>query len=183
VKDFRVPDTLFTGATRFEGEWLLDKSGANFKWIPDVVIGGTGRFDPKIVPSQNFSNDSVLFVGITYGYTGSYSVEFSVKTLFPREYLMVVNTSMTVGGRFLIYFNDELVKDINSYEFILNPFFYLSVTGELYKPKNGYIRYDCWINNQNEYGNAKIRFEYMGPASMPSNGLVFDYIDFIPKAD
>ncbi len=181
IADFKVPDTLFNGATRFEGEWLLDIAGINkYEWVENVVVSGSSIFAPKIIPSQNFSNDSALSVGMTLGYKGTYSVEFNVKNLFPRKYLMIVRTSMTTGGIFSVYFNDVLVKTINSYEFVLNPFNYLSVTGKFYKPKNGYIRYDCWVYNESEYGKAKIKFEYGGPANMPSNGLVFDYIDFIP---
>jgi hypothetical protein len=37
------------------------------------------------------------------------------------------------------------------------------------------------VDNIPEYSRVKIKMEYKGPSSgLPSNGLILDYIDFIP---
>jgi hypothetical protein len=40
-----------------------------------------------------------------------------------------------------------------------------------------------WVDNLTEYGSAKIRFEYKEPGKVINNGLVIDYIDFLPAAN
>jgi hypothetical protein len=179
---FEIPDTL-VATTRFEGEWLLEKTGSNkFAWFENVDVQSSVSFEPQQVYTSTASNDSIIYVGFSYDYNGDFSVEFKVDKLFPREYLMVVKTSMTLGGIFNVYFNDDLVKTIDSYDFVLNPWYHASVRpGRVYWPESGFINYDCWIDNENEYGAATVRFEYVGAGSMPSQGLIFDYIDFIPK--
>jgi hypothetical protein len=37
-----------------------------------------------------------------------------------------------------------------------------------------------YVDNIVEYGQAKIKFEYAGPSTVPTNGFVIDYIEFIP---
>jgi hypothetical protein len=37
-----------------------------------------------------------------------------------------------------------------------------------------------WVDNIVEYGSAKIKIDYTGPGNVPSNGLVIDYIEFVP---
>jgi hypothetical protein len=37
-----------------------------------------------------------------------------------------------------------------------------------------------YVDNIVEYGRAKIKFEYAGPSTVPTNGFVIDYIEFIP---
>ncbi len=179
--DFSVPDTLFTGAYRMEGEWLLEQIGLNkYAWYEDVTVNS----DVSYAPMQEFigtaSNDSILRVSFTKGYDGDYSVEFKVETLFPRRYLMVVKTHMYMGGIYDIYVNDELVATIDYYDYVLNRELFYSVTGERYRPDGGFNRFDCWVENKNEYGNATVKFVYREPGKVLSNGLVIDYIDFVP---
>ena len=179
-KFFQIPDTLSHGSTRFEGEWLLEKKGANkFAWWPEVNVQSDVSFAPRQEFSSSSSNDSILYVPFTKSYKGAYSLEFRIDNLFPRKYLMVIRTSTSIGGIFNIYFNDVLVKTIDTYD--LSPWNYASViSGKYYKPKNGFNRYDCWVQNDNEYGNSWVRFEYVGPGYITSQGLIFDYIDFMP---
>jgi hypothetical protein len=40
-----------------------------------------------------------------------------------------------------------------------------------------------YVDNIDTYSKAKIRFEYKEPGNVTSNGLVIDYIDFIPADD
>lgn len=183
IADFQVPDTLYLGATRFEAEELLDRSGINkYIWVDGVTIDPVGQFPPKISAGKDFSNDSVMFVDLPLGYTGEFSLEFNVDNLFPRKYLMMVRTSYEKGGIFNVFLNDQLIREINYYNEIFTSY-YTSVTGKYFEyDGSGYQFYDCWVEKENieEYGKATFRFEYIDPANMPSNGLIIDYIDFIP---
>jgi hypothetical protein len=87
---------------------------------------------------------------------------------------------MYVGGLYEIYANDELVATIDYYDYVLNRELYWSVTGKRYRPEGGFNKWDCWVDNNVDYGQTEIRFEYKGPANVLSNGLVIDYIEFIP---
>jgi hypothetical protein len=184
--DFTIPDTLFSGSTKLEGEWLLDETGINkFVWNEYINVTTGGSFEPVQEYISTCSNDSILKVNFTKGYTGTYTVEFNAYTfhaenLLPRKYLMVVNTHMDVGGIYNIYINDELVTTIDYYVYIQNRGLFNSVTGVRYKPVGRFNRFDCYVNNIYEYGVARIKFEYIGPSNIFSNGLVIDYIEFIP---
>ena len=179
---FTIPDTLYTGSTRVEGESTLEVIGINkYAFLEDVNVTSDVSYEPYRELVASASNDSILRVLFTKGYTGRYSLEFNLENLFPRKYLMVVRTHMYIGGIYEVYVNDELVATIDYYDYVMNRELWTSVTGTRYKPEGGFNRWDCWVDNNVEYGEAKIRFEYIGPAGVSSNGLVIDYIDFIPE--
>ena len=179
--DFQIPDTLFKGSDRYEGEWLLERIGLNrYSWDDEVTVVSDVSYEPLQEFVQLASNDSILRVAFTKNYDGQFSVEFDVKTLFPRKYLMVVKTHMYIGGIYDIYVNDELVMTMDWYDYLLNRELWYSVAGKRYKPDGAFNRFDCWVINENEYGDATVRFEYKEPGQVLSNGLVIDYIDFIP---
>jgi hypothetical protein len=178
---FQIPDTLYAAPLRMEGELLLDDIGINrYAWNEEVKVTSTTAFQPiqELVPTA--SNDSILKVNFNKGYSGRFEVEFNVDHLFPRKYLMVFRTHMYVGGIYDIYVNDKLVKTIDYYTYVLNREIYYSVTGKRYLPQGAYNKFDCWVDNLTEYGKAKIRIVYKGPGTVLYNGLVIDYIDFIP---
>lgn len=180
-ESFEVPDTLWKGSYRHEGEWLLRQTGfQKFTWLKGVNVTSSTTFPPirELVPSA--SNDSIMKVNFTKGYTGTFNLEFNIGTLFPRKYLMVVRTHMYVGGIYDIYVNDELVMTMDWYDYVRNREVWFSVAGGAYRPEGGYNRFDCFIENKLEYGQTKIRFEYKEPGRVQSNGLVIDYIDFVP---
>jgi hypothetical protein len=94
---------------------------------------------------------------------------------------MVIMTHMDVGGIYDVYVNDELVTTFDYYTFIRLRGLNWSVTGARYLPQGRFNKFDCWVENITEYGIAKIKFEYKGPSTMVvTNGLVIDYIEFIP---
>jgi hypothetical protein len=179
--NFKIPDTLYVAPTRVEGELLLDNNGINrFAWNEKVSVVNDVAYQPiqEYVPTA--SNDSTLKVNFAKGYSGRYSIEFNVDNLFPRKYLMVFRTHMYVGGIYDIYVNDVLVKNIDYYTYVLNREIYYSVTGKRYLPQAGYNKFDCWVDNLTEYGKARIKIVYKGPGKVLYNGLVIDYIDFVP---
>jgi hypothetical protein len=182
--DFAVPDTLFTGGQRIEGEWLLQQVGANkFAWLEEVNLVSDASYEPLREFGADASNDSIVRVPFQLGYTGTYELEFNVDKLFPRKYLMVVRTHMYVGGIYDIYVNDELVAEIDYYDYVRGRELWKSVTGIRYKPEGGYNRFDCWVQNNAPYGEMKVKFVYKEPGNVQSNGLVIDYIDFVPYDD
>jgi len=185
--DFEVPDSLISGSVRFETERLLLKTGTNkYGWDEEKVkVITTGSFPPvkEYVPTA--SNDSVLSVYFTENFQGTFSLEFNVDNLWPREYLMVVNTKMYVGGIYDIYLNDELVMTMNWKDYEANRGIRWSVNGkDVYVPdQQGFNRFDAFVENKLDYGISKIRFEYTGPGNVLSNGFVIDYIEFFPVND
>jgi len=177
--NFKIPDTLYAGSTRMEGEWLLKNIGINrYAWNEDVSVINDVSFQPikELIPIA--SNDTIMRVSFTYGYTGKYSIEFNVDNLFPRKYLMAIKTHVNVGGVFDIFMNGQLVKTFNYADFKKG--YVYSVTGNRYFPQSAFCLFDCWVENLTEYGKAKIKIVYKSPGTVLSNGIVIDYIDFIP---
>ena len=180
-QEFTIPDSLYLGSSKFEGEWLLQQTGVNkYLWKEEVNIISDQRFDVKRELNPSASNDSILSVLFPTGYSGNFSVEFYTENLFPRKYLMVVRTNMNYGGVYEIYVNDELVKTFDYFDFVRFQGLMPSVTGKRYLPEGSFNRFDLWVDNITEYGKAKIKFKYKSPGYALGQGFILDYIDFIP---
>jgi uncharacterized surface protein with fasciclin (FAS1) repeats len=188
---FKVPDTLLS-KTRFEAETLTRYLGVgNYGW-KENVFGIPVKFAPRSEFVAGVSKDSLLKVVLPDLYTGDFSLTFNVDNLFPRKYLMVVRTQLRYGGKYEIYVNDKLVRTIDYLTFDDT---YGSGNCEsvdpnigVYAPKDGFINFDCWVNNLTEFGTAKISFVYKGPCKTAKSGTIIvssalsiDYIDFIPR--
>ncbi len=191
-QDFIIPDSLYMGGVKFEAEWLLRQTGVNrYGWTDSVKVVS----DISVSPVRNYipgaSKDSVLSVTFPKGYNQRYSVEFYAQNLFPRKYAMVIRTHMDIGGVYDIYVNDELVKapysadhSFDYYEFIRRRNLIPSVTGGRYVPEGRWNKFDMLVENITSYSRPKIRIEYKGPSNLvPNNGLVIDYIEFVPYTD
>lgn len=181
---FEIPDSLYNGGTKLEGEALVNPTGLNkYSWIDSVSV----KSDISVVPLQELipgaSNDSIIRVNFPKGYTGKFTVEFKSPKLFPRKYVMAVSTHMDIGGIYDIYVNDELVKTFDYYAYIQGRGIIFSVTGDRYIPRGRFNKFDMYVDNIDEYGSAKIRFEYKAPGFVASNGLVIDLIEFIPVTE
>ena len=182
--DFSVPDSLYIGANRFEGEWLLKSIGAGkYAWKEEVKVISDLSFtvDKQYIPGA--SNDSILSVFFPNGYSGRYSVEFKTEPMFPGTYHMVVRTHMLVGGIYDIYVNDVLViEDFDYYIYTSTPGgFYWNCLGTRYLPTGNFNRFDACGVEVEDFGRVKVRFEYKGPGQVAGNGLVIDYIEFTPQ--
>ncbi len=179
--DFQVPDTLWFSSVPFEGESLVFQTGINkFGWREGVKSSSSVSVKPlaELIPMA--SNDSILRVQFPTNYTGSFSLEFTVKDLFPRKYLMKIRTDMYTGGIYEIYVNGTLVR---TFDFDLYKKRYglvQSVTGSWYKPEGRFNWFDCYVDDNAEYGKTNIKFIYKGPSTLSSNGLVLDVIEFEP---
>lgn len=180
-KTYIIPDSLYNGGTKFEGEALVHSTGFNkYSWNDSVSISS----DIALVPTQELiqgaSNDSIIRVNFPKGYKGKFSLEFKSPKLFPRKYVMAVSTHMDIGGVYDIYVNNELVKTFDYYAYIQGKGVIFSVTGKRYLPRGRFNKFDMYVDNIEQYGSAKIRFEYKSPGFVASNGLVIDFIEFIP---
>lgn len=179
-QNYTIPDSLYNGGTKIEAEWLLDEVGIDkYAWNDSVIV----KTDTPLNPLQEYvaaaSNDSIIRVLFPKGYTGQYSVQFKSKNLFPRKYVMVVSTHMDIGGIYDIYVNDKLVKTFDYYQYILYRGLMFSVTGDRYIPRGRFNKFDMYVDVE-EYGKVDVRFEYKQPGNVLNNGLVLDYVEFIP---
>lgn len=180
-QEFEVPDSLYNTASRFEAEELLEETGINrYAWGENVNVVSDEPFQPYQEYIASASNDSIIRVLFQKGYNGQYSVEFNTQNLFPRRYVMVVRTHMDIGGIYDIYVNDELVRTFDYFDYVIYRGVLPSVTGDRFIPEGRFNRFDMYVDNITEFSKAKIKFEYKGPGNAPSNGLVIDYIDFVP---
>lgn len=182
-ENFTVPDSLYNGSTRFEAEWLMKSTGINkYAWFSWVTVTSDQQIQPVKSFDATASRDSVINLLFPANYTGKFTLEFKTKgySLFPRKYLMIVRTYMTIGGIYNIYVNDELVKTIDYDDYTYNNHQYYSVDGERVYSNSQYNVFDCYVNSIYQYSQAKIRIEYTGKSLYAAPGLVLDYIDFIP---
>jgi hypothetical protein len=186
--DFEILDSLYMSALRTEGEFLVETIGMNrFAWHDSVKVTSSQTFTPTNSFVNTASNDTVMLVNFPKKFDGQFELEFKSEPLFPRRYLVLVRTHMDYGGIYNIYINDELVKTFDWYDYararggIIN-----SVTGVRFIPQGRFNKFDFWLENQTEYGQAVVRFEYVGPGVSPTtvdinNGLMIDYIEFLPE--
>ena len=185
---FVVPDSLFSGTEKFEGEWLARTTGSNkYAWRKSVSVTSTSSFDVAINYIKGMSNDSILIVNFNKGYKDIFNLKFNARNLFPRKYRMVISTHMDIGGIYNIYVNDVQVKrnpndlvSFDYYDYVRTRGLIKSVTGAYFIPVGRYNKFDFYVDNITDYGKPSIRFEYKGPGSAPNNGLVIDAIEFIP---
>jgi len=179
--EFVIPDSLYSGSTKFEGEWLLKEKGVNtYTWRDSVTVISDQSFAPVREYIITASNDSILKVNFPKKYAGKFSVEFLTESLFPRKYLMSIKTHMDIGGIYNIYVNDELVKTFDYYDYVRYRGLIKSVTGVTLVPEGRYNKFDCFLNNITDYGEVKVKIEYTAPGNATNNGLVIDYIEFEP---
>lgn len=181
-QNFVIPDSLYSGGSRMEGESLLITTGINkFAWNKDVIVNSSISVQPLREFVSGASNDSIIRVMFTKGFTGTYSVQFQSPRLFPRKYVMVVRTHMDFGGIYDIYVNHELVRTFDYTDYNLARGIIYSVTGNRFVPTGRFNSFDMYVDNVTEYGSVDIKFDYKGPGQFVlNNGLVIDYIEFIP---
>ena len=181
-QNFKVPDSLYKGPTRFELESLLEQTGIDrYIWTEEADANSDIFYFPYREFVATASNDSIMRVLFNPGYTGSYSLEFRADYLLPRRYLMTVKTHMDYGGIYDIYVNDVLARTFDYYDYVrwrggIIP----SVTGEFLIPNGRFNRFDMYVESVTEFGKPKVRFDYRGPGNTSFPGLVLDYIEFTP---
>jgi hypothetical protein len=94
---------------------------------------------------------------------------------------MVMSTHMDIGGIYKIYVNGVLAKTFDYYTFVLSKGIINSVIpGVRYLPRGRFNKFDFWVDNISNYGPAVVKIEYTAPGNVVSNGLVIDYVEFLP---
>ena len=104
-------------------------------------------------------------------------MEFTMKNILPMRYRLIWSANSRPSGHFAIYVNDEYIGEFDSNKFRSTV---QSVTGEYFRPKEGFNSKDFWIENLTEFGDVRIRFVYLGPGREENNGLNIDYVKLIP---
>jgi hypothetical protein len=183
--EFTIPDSLYLFGSRYEGEWLLDNVGFNkFAWNDRANVSSSISLIPLKEYIANLSNDSVAVVEFPSKFNGSFSIEFTVKNVFPGKYAAIVSTHMDIGGIYDIYINDQLVKTFDYYEFALWRGFLPSILGGRNAPfpsNSRFNRFDFWVEDiLTEFGDVKVKFVYTGPGDVAGNGFFLDYFRLMP---
>jgi len=178
--DFEVPDSLYMGEIRIEGEDLLDSIGQDkYAWLEDVVLSGE-IFEPYEQTSSETSGGKYMVIPMGQNFSGEFAIEFTFPNIFPRRYRLEWRAIFRPSGTFKIFINDEEVGQYDSYK-LRDPL--LSVTGDIiFRPSDaGFNSVDFWVENITEYGDVKIRFEYIESGAYSVNGFNMDYVSLIPS--
>jgi hypothetical protein len=176
--DFVIEKDLYQGEKRIEGEELVDSIGvADFEWNEDVVASGISVAPDKQAALQA-SEGFIVNVQLPRNYSGEYALEINFKNVFPMKYRLLWRANYRPSGLFAIYVNDTQIDVFDTYNLRSS---ILSVTGERFIPESGYNFKDWWVENLTEFGDVKIRFEYLGSGSSSSNGINIDYLVLIPE--
>jgi len=186
--DFKVPEALYLGETRLEGEKMVDSIGAGtFAWK-----GGISTCGYVVAPVKKYAGEAsgggLVSVSFPRQYEGEWCMEMVFRNVFPRRYRLEWGASFRPSGSYSIYINDEVITredrfgkirtEYDTYELRQSV---LSVDGETrFLPVGNFNVVDFWVENITEFGDVRIRFEYTGPGSASENGFTIDYLALVP---
>ncbi len=144
-------------------------------------------FSPDKKYALEASEEAMVDVSFGTNFSGEYTLEFYIRNVFPMKYRLEWRANYRPSGVYSVYVNDQLVglqdkwgdsqSQFDTYE-LRNSI--VSVSGDRFIPDNGYNSTDAWIENITEFGDVKIRIEYVGAGEGKSNGLSIDYVSLIP---
>ncbi|HUX57342.1 MAG TPA: hypothetical protein VMV77_10235 [Bacteroidales bacterium] len=175
--NFSVPDSLFIGKSKIQGENMVRSVGAGvFNWNDWVKITGS-NITPVKQKVAGADNDSIINLSFGINYKGSFTMEYYFKNLFPQRYRFLWRANSRPSGLYEIYVNDVFIGKIDLYDLRKTV---VSVTGELFIPVSGYNKFDFWVNNITDFGDVKVTIKYIGAGGSTTNGLTIDYISLIP---
>jgi len=176
-REFIIDSSFYLGGIQVEGESLIDTLGiGTWTWKEGVETTGI-NLSPLGLESTNASNGSVLLALFPRGFTGEFTLQFTMKNILPMRYRLLWSANSRPSGLFAIYVNDVYIGEFESNKFRSTV---ESVTGEYFRPNEGFNRKDFWVENLSEFGDVNIRFEYLGPGREENNGLNIDYVKLIP---
>ena len=140
--DFSIDNSIYLGGVKVEGESLIDTLGAgSWTWDDEVVVSGA-RVSPLGVESVFASNGSSLNAPLSRAYTGNFSVQFTIRNVLPMRYRFIWSANFRPSGLFAIYINNEKIGEFDSFKFRST---IQSVTGEYFRPNEGFNRKDFWV--------------------------------------
>lgn len=185
---FKVPEYLYQGEVRIEGESMVDSLGSGlYYWKPQFKVSGESEAvatNPVKSYSQGAENDSLMILTFpSQPFEGEFKLEFSFKNMLPQRYQLVWAANYRPSGVYNIYANDELIKEKFDM-FGLRKTVYGEL-GDFYLPdEQGNNKLDAVLDNITEFGDIKITIEYDGRGGttsvVPVNGINIDYIALIP---
>lgn len=177
--DFQVPDSLYLGKVKIEGEDLIDSIGNNkYAWKESVKLTGE-IIEPIKTTSDQASGNELVVVNMGRSFSGNYSVEMYFQNIFPGRHRFEWKANYRPSGVYNIYVNDELIRTFDTYN-LRNPL--LSVTGELFRPSSsGFNILDFYVENLTEFGEVKVRFEFVESGVFSTDGFNIDYVSLIPE--
>ncbi|MCK4922953.1 MAG: hypothetical protein KAS71_18020, partial [Bacteroidales bacterium] len=125
------------------------------------------------------SGNKYLVVSMGPSFTGEFSIEFTFPNIFPRRYRMEWRANYRPSGNYKIFVNDEEVGQYDTYN-LRNPL--ISVGEEIiFRPSSGgFNSVDFWVENINDYGDVKVRFDFIESGAYAVDGFALDYLSLIP---
>ncbi|MFW5877944.1 MAG: fasciclin domain-containing protein [bacterium] len=178
--NYSVPDSLYSGEIRLQGESLLEPIGEGvYSWADGVIVTGTSALPRKASALDVADNDTILQLELGRKYEGSFEMSFKIPDVLPQRYRLVIRSNYRPAGEYEIYVNNELIGTVDLFGLRRTG---ISVTGELFVPEKGFNFADFWVENLTEYGDALITFKFIGSGTAPisqMNGLSLDYISLI----
>lgn len=178
--NFSVPDSLYSGEVKVQGEELVELIAPGvYGWKEGVNITGTSD-PPSKVFADPADNDSLINLEMGINYEGDMMLEFLIPDILPQRYRLVWSANYRPSGEYEIYLNEELIGSIDLFDMRSTQ---ISVTGEYFVPEGGINRKDFWVENINEYGDVKIGIKYIGKGFSTFNGFSIDYISLIPDGE
>ncbi len=176
-KEFSIPEELYLGENRIEGEWLIDSVGqGKYAWKDHVTVLGT-NVEPRESKTDLASEGSMVSVILGRNFSETYSVEFAFHDIFPGQHRLEWRANYRPSGIFAVFVNDQQIGEFDMYNLRYS---IPSVTGERFAPESGFNRVDFWVNNLTEYGDVKVRFEFVDGGISSDNGFNIDYVSLIP---
>jgi len=178
--DFQVPDSLYLGEKKVEGESLIDSIGLNkYAWKDYVKLTGTS-FEPSKSIADQASAKEYLVVSMDRSFSGTYSVEITFPNIFPGRQRLEWRANYRPSGVYKILVNDVEIAQYDTYN-LRSPL--ISVLGVINRPTTaGFNKVDFWIEDiLTEFGDVRVRFEYVKSGGSTVDGFTLDYLSLIPS--
>ena len=176
--NFVIPDSLYLGDTKIEGESLIDSIGqGKYAWKEDVNVQGA-IVEPTESKSEQASGGSSVVVILGRNFSGEYSVEVTYRNIFPGRHRLEWRANYRPSGIYKIYVNDWPIGEFDTYNLRST---LQSVTGDLFRPSSsGFNSVDFWVENLEEFGDVRVRFEFMDSGRSSDDGFNLDYVSLTP---
>ena len=189
--DFEVPDYLYKGELRIEGEDLLDSIGpSTWAWKPGVKIDGI-----SVRPTKQYVEEASghYLANVSFpdrGYEEEWSITFSFTNVFPMRYRLEWGSSFRPSGNYSVYANGVILEYNDRYgrpQTVFDTYelrqVIRSVTGEKFVPAGNLNRRDYWVEDITDFGDIEIKILYTGPGSQDYNGFNLDYVTLTPAEE
>ncbi len=194
LKDFKVPERLYKMNDSVPmSQLVFDKGSGLWAWNLDVVTTGQ-TFNPVRSPNASAIFKNTLLLDMGRSFTGSFSLAYTHKNIFPATYKMTVRANISKTGVYKIFVNGKQyrvdIKDGKGPQLEFD-FFDLrngvisSVTNKFYPFQNNFCSFDIKVDNITEFGNVEVKFVYVKPSPRNANnsGLNIDFVslDFLKQ--